>query len=85
MPLFLVKRHITPISAGLTQLVQRLEEPLDEGNTLFARTVFFQEQVTEALFEAIDFVQHGKLLKIGFQLGLLLRGEVVAMASHQRQ
>ena len=56
---------------------------MDEGNTLLSGAMLLQQQITETLFETIDFAQDGKFLKVGLQLGALLRFEVVAMASHQ--
>src|SRR5581483_133303 len=58
--------------ARLPQLVHGAEKPGDEGNALLAGAVLFQQEVAEALFEAIDCIQRGTTQKVALQLGLLL-------------
>src|SRR5579884_2656051 len=101
MPLLRVKRHMAAISsrqawrglaqlhplrqAGLPQWVDGAEEAVGERLALTAGAVFFEQQVTEPLFEAVDEFQHRVAGQIGRQTGLLLGGEVVAMAAHERE
>jgi hypothetical protein len=52
-------------------------------DTVFARAVLLQQQIAEALFEAVGFAKHRELLEVFLQLGSLPGFEVVAMAAHQ--
>jgi len=58
--------------AGLAQLVQRFEEAFGERLALLAGTVFFEQQVAEALFESVDFPQGRELVKGELQPDSLL-------------
>src|SRR5579884_3878438 len=81
MPLLRVKRHMAAISsrqawrglaqlhplrqAGLPQWVDGAEEAVGERLALTAGAVFFEQQVTEPLFEAVDEFQHRVAGQIG--------------------
>ncbi len=71
--------------AGLAQLDHGAEEARGQLLALPPRFVFLEEQVAEALFEAVDEVQGRVLGQIGQQAKALIGFEVVPMPSHQRE
>ena|ERR1700738_5153320 len=71
--------------AGMLKLINGLQEPGRQWNALFARAVFLQQQITEPLFESIDFAQNWELDKISLQSRVLILAEIVAMTAHQRK
>src|SRR4051812_2228675 len=60
------------------------EESGSKFFALFASAVFFQQQVTEPLFEAVEDVQDGMSGQISGEFLQLSRSEVVAMTAEQR-
>ena len=58
--------------AGLTQLIDGAEKARDQLFTLFAGAMFFQQQVAEPLFEAIDRFQRRMLGQISLEAKLLI-------------
>jgi hypothetical protein len=56
-----------------------------EAFTFLAGLVFLQQQVAEALFEAVDDLQDGMFGQIGCQADFLLGFEIVAVAAHEAE
>ena len=100
MPLFLVKRHMVAMSSRqaccvlpswtsegrIADMSSAMRAAAAESvPRIFLVQVFFQQQITQLLFEAIDHFQCRIFSEILSESGLLLRPQVVPMASHQRK
>ncbi len=69
--------------ARLPQLVDGAQKTGREPGALLTGAIFLQEEVAEALLEAVDELQGGLLGQVTFQVEVLFGTQVMAMAPHE--
>jgi len=98
MPLFLVNRHIVAIffpgmegiaerdersESGEAQIGDHAQQPGSQLPAFSLVEMFFQQQVAELLFEAVNHFQRGVFPQIGREALMLVGLQIMAMAAHQ--
>jgi len=101
IPLLRVKRHMAAIScdqeakvwpswtSGANLAWRKSKDGAqqfgDESGALLTGPMFFQQEIAESLFKAVDHLQPGMDLQVGLKFFQLLRLEVVTVPAHERQ